>query len=273
MDSYHCLYLTKSYGVYNIDEHTRYFCSDGNMSNRIITVKYANNIIKIEITDKTEKVYDFDLNKSSPYLLDYSTSFDSVNVSIFFKDIKSTIIKILDSHDAIVGCIAWLTDFDILDHMSKKSLGIVVQKERYIRYEYNISEWRLHLRHKYDATPKILYDVASAKLLHPDTIFGISPRESILGRVRCFGLYSYTKMIPLMHHKFLVCGTIIDDRFTPTSVITGSFNFSYNASKSLENILYIRDESVAKIYHREWASVYAVSENIDWESSMCRPMI
>jgi len=40
---------------------------------------------------------------------------------------------------------------------------------------------------------------------------------------------------------------------------------------SLENALYITDETIARAYYREYGQIYAISEPLDWESDWCFP--
>ena len=81
-----------------------------------------------------------------------------------------------------------------------------------------------------------------------------------------------------MHNKFLVfCKTLKGDEdgdrevIVPKSVWTGSFNFSKNATNSLENAVYIRDEKIAKAYFSEWSQIEGLSEPLDWESEWVAP--
>lgn len=56
----------------------------------------------------------------------------------------------------------------------------------------------------------------------------------------------------IMHNKFLV---FLDARGKSYAVWTGSFNFSGNASRSLENAVYISDPVIANSYHEAWESM------------------
>ena len=63
--------------------------------------------------------------------VDNSCSTDEVNV--YFKDIKQKLINHINEADVILGCVAWLTDFDILDALAKKNTQILIQKEDFCR--------------------------------------------------------------------------------------------------------------------------------------------
>ncbi len=74
-----------------------------------------------------------------------------------------------------------------------------------------------------------------------------------------------------MHHKFLVfCEwrepdySMASRILNPIAVWTGSFNATFNATRSLENAVVIRDPEIAKMYFQEWASVIGISESLQW---------
>jgi hypothetical protein len=54
------------------------------------------------------------------------------NVTAFFRPIKPHLLECIQNADKIYGCIAWLTDSDILDALSKKQCAFVVNKEEFI---------------------------------------------------------------------------------------------------------------------------------------------
>lgn len=86
--------------------------------------------------------------------------------------------------------------------------------------------------------------------------------------------------IPRMHNKFIVlcrCEQVPheDDLgpnpYHPYAVVTGSFNMSNNATNSLENIVIINDRIIAAAYAREHATIYGISEPLDWEKPYVKP--
>ena len=80
-----------------------------------------------------------------------------------------------------------------------------------------------------------------------------------------------------MHNKFLVFCKVKNtgkDQFhilEPYAVWTGSFNFSYAASMSLENAIYLTEPNIVMAYFKEFAQIYAISEELDWQSEWCSP--
>ena len=83
-----------------------------------------------------------------------------------------------------------------------------------------------------------------------------------------------------MHHKFLVFDNFarveerIDDEdlvFVPEAAWTGSMNMSRNTNRSFENVLFIEDDRLARIYYQEWSQIMALSEPLDWEYEWLAP--
>lgn len=57
----------------------------------------------------------------------------------------------------------------------------------------------------------------------------------------------------------------------PYAVWTGSFNFTKNATQSLENAVVIRDRRIATAFLNEWAQITCLSERLDWSRSYVCP--
>jgi phosphatidylserine/phosphatidylglycerophosphate/cardiolipin synthase-like enzyme len=96
--------------------------------------------------------------------------------------------------------------------------------------------------------------------------------------VRCVGNYNAKKTtLPRAHHKFVVfCRHVERDdssclNYQPYGVWTGSFNFTQNAVKSLENAVVLRDPSIVQAYFQEYAQIAALSELLDWEKHWVEP--
>lgn len=240
---------------------------------------------------KTKKLKtEVPLNKHkgfSDFSVDHSISVSNCDVEIIFRNIKERLISKLNNPGCcILGCVAWLTDFNILDAMKNKSCGILIQKEDFLRPDKPDipNDWKNILRTKYENTT--LADIHTqfcfrfefeSKL---DDTMGCT-KKSRMGEIRCSGhnpKYNlnqkhYTK--PLMHNKFLVLGEMKDfcgyTAFIPKEVWTGSFNMSSNANHSLENVVLIKNEEVAIAYTKEWANLYLDSESLDWKSEWHKP--
>jgi hypothetical protein len=199
-------------------------------------------------------------------------STESGPVTAHFGKLKAPLIDFIRGSNNIVGCVAWLTEFDVLDALSTVDTAIVVQKEDFLRpdsggykknklqakYEKVTNNWE---RHWFPAPLGQLSYLS----------------DPVVDGVRCAGNSNAEKKpaSPRMHHKFLV-------RFEfdmtndgpvaiPTAVWTGSFNFSHNAGNSLENAVVIEDLKIAGAYFSEFCRVAAISEPLDWESEYVAP--
>lgn len=232
---------------------------------------------------------------------DYSTVSVSGDVEVLFRDIQPRLIRDLielPKNHVVIGCVAWLTAFQILRALYHKSLGIVVQKEEFLRPDKLLPtkeekiEWSKILRGLYAESTKPQFNVPPTELpsfnfeTRLDEIKGYQHAKA--GDFRCIGYLSTERnersTIPLMHHKFLVFVEIIkkpiiekyqEPRFTtefrPYKVWTGSFNMSENASNSLENVVIMTDPKIVQAYCQEWANLYFNSESLDWTNEYFYP--
>lgn len=203
-------------------------------------------------------------------------------VEVVFREIKQNLIKKIRSADCVFGCVAWLTDRDILKALATaQNVALVVQKEDFLRPDTNQFPGvnKKSLRAHYDAL------TCSFDRLHFST--GILGRvqtnaDPEMDAVRCLGNFNREKSPahPRMHNKFLVfCeshtvepdGQYESTTITPESVWTGSFNFSDTATKSFENAVHISDLDIADSFFREFQQIYALSEPLDWEEDYMQP--
>ena len=102
-----------------------------------------------------------------------------------------------------------------------------------------------------------------------------------MGAVRCVGNHNSAKhpAFPRMHHKFLVLCTVLPaprdvdvstrldyPKIAPHAVWTGSFNFTHNATYSLENAVVLTDPQVVSAYMAEYEHILGLSELLDWDT-------
>ena len=83
---------------------------------------------------------------------------------------------------------------------------------------------------------------------------------------------------PRMHNKFLVFAKVTSGEtehepkiIEPYAVWTGSFNFTKNATNSLENALYITEQLIVNAFFNEYGQIAAMSEPLDWISDWAEP--
>ena len=224
-----------------------------------------------ELTIETDNGPDY----STP-LSDYSTH--SEQVTCLFRNLKQHLLAEIQNADFVAGAAAWLTDFDILDGLSKTNAAIVVQKEDFLRPDTDTdasSNWARELRQRYDRLTgeyRCNFEFLS-KLSYCNC--------STIDGVRCVGNHNADKRpaFPRMHNKFFVfCRYMANpsiawgtESYHPYAVWTGSFNPTRNAGNSFENAVVIRDESVARAYLNEWEQIMALSESLNWESEWVKP--
>jgi phosphatidylserine/phosphatidylglycerophosphate/cardiolipin synthase-like enzyme len=211
---------------------------------------------------------------------DNSTKTKDEKIKVFFRQIKSNLIKEIKKSDIIVGCVAWLTDPDILEAMSKlKGVSIVVQKEDFLRPDLDSKRKgvnREELRKRYNHLKANLERFEFDNIL-PKISYCSNP---IMESVRCVG-HKRNFCTPLMHNKFIVfCKAkqikepnenLVARKIIPYAVWTGSFNFSLNSSASLENAIVIKNSKIAKAYYKEFGQIYAISEPLDWTAKYIEP--
>jgi hypothetical protein len=225
-----------------------------------------------------------DLNSVAPHIetdhgYDWSLrsrSLTSQSICAFFGDLKPALLQFIEESYALVGCVAWLTDFDILSALARQPVALVVQKEDFLRPDLHSGPgWNRSLREKYDLLHSNLTRMEfPAPLSHAS--YADDPG---LDPIRCVGNHNQERSpaAPRMHHKFLIriappdAGVTDYEPLKAESVWTGSFNFSLNASRSFENAVIIEDDYVAGAYLDEFARVAALSEPLDWQSSWVQP--
>lgn len=164
------------------------------------------------ITDKTERTQKvFTRGKRKIRIL-----FDS-------KSIKRAIIRMINKKETayVVGCVAWLSNKDILKALSKKlGCSIVCTKDK-------LNRRRLGLKPAY-----------------------------VGGAIRFVGQgRGWHKS--LMHHKFLVG---LNGEKSPIWVLNGSFNMTESAMTNLENLTIMEDKDIAECYFDEFRRVHALSK-------------
>lgn len=187
--------------------------------------------------------------------------------------------------DFVFCCFAWLTNYRVLDALASTKYGcqVVVQKEDFLRPDSNhtASSYRT-LRDKYG---KLKCQFSRCDL--PSIAGELSVcSDDVVQAVRCAGVANTDRRraAPRMHHKFAVACRCVMTQFSdswggrhdrvefhPYAIWTGSFNPTSNGTRSRENAVVIESESAASSYLEEWAKVFAVSEQLDWNSEWIAP--
>jgi len=199
-------------------------------------------------------------------------------VDVHFKNIKRELIRFITNAEHILGCVAWLTDPDILDALSSVSCSIFVQKEDFLRPDVGSDTgFKKGLRAAYAR----LSNKHLVRFMAPGVLSGMSYcGDPEIDAVRVVGNHNRSKhpAFPRMHNKFLVaCRIEAGQKFNGESALkayaawTGSFNFTKNAGMSFENAVVLRNPEIAAQFANEWSQIGAFSEPLNWNSDWCAP--
>lgn len=174
-------------------------------------------------------------------LTDESVADDRVEV--VFRRLDERLIQLINEHEYLFGCVAWLTHPQILDAMVGKSVAVVVQKEDFLRPDSrgDRQSWKADLRRRYQRLACELQ-----RFEFNGRLRNMSFASGEFDAVRCVGNHNRDKepAFPRAHHKFVVFGKRVDPAkivehsnqlfadesrtVLLTAVWTGSFNFTKN---------------------------------------------
>lgn len=236
------------------------------------------NKLFIERWDSPEYLTNIDRSNDDIYHHDFN-NIKSGNITVHFNNLQQSLIKYIKNADFVVGCVAWLTNGEILDALAlvNKGASLVIQKEDFLRPDINKNnDWTKWLRTKYDK----IFSRIHCRHIPGIKAYNTGDGEFETVNIRCMGNHNSNKTpaFPRMHNKFLVfCKherTNQDEKLhiNPYAVWTGSFNFTQNSVYSLENAVYIEDKLIAERYFDEWAWIYGLSEELDWKSQWVEPI-
>lgn len=217
-------------------------------------------------------------------LVDFATTSEAARVTCHFRNVRDALVGYINRYDYMVGCVAWLTDAVILRALATRSgVCIIVQKEDFLRPDCDERPY-LHALYESIHWPGDRWQYGG--LLGSMSTCA----DPTLDAIRCVGNHNSNKSPahPRAHHKFLVFGRMStpeeDGRsatgedgcecggtFVPEAVWTGSFNFSVNAGRSLENAVFIEDTAIAQAYANEFSQVAALSEPLNWQDPWSSP--
>jgi hypothetical protein len=194
------------------------------------------------------------------------TTYVDAQVRPVFRDIESALIDEIAKHDCVVGCVAWLTSEPILTALQGKAVQFVVQQEDWLRPDSD--QWSMQRqRALYDKLRGVNNYVAGASVC---AYFDISPIR-LCGKPK-----TLKRNNARMHHKFMLFGKAVHEKDKRQPNVykfdlawTGSYNITANATRSLENGLFIKSFDVVDAYYREWRQVLLSSvrvQDIWWDA-------
>lgn len=214
----------------------------------------------------------------------------SASVQVHFSGIAERIEAEIHRSSAVFGAVAWLTNERLLRALAGiQTARFVVQKEDFLRQESGKA------RKKSDQIRSLYAQIRGGdrhdlpNLFHELSQCGAMEHDAI----RCVGISGDRNGFARMHHKFAVfCDRLKGPSvfpgfaavnhyepvtaypggpYLPHTVVTGSFNWTENATASRENVVIIRDCHIATAYLQEWAQVFSISEPLDWTSEYFDP--
>lgn len=198
----------------------------------------------------------------------FSTKGNNEEIEVYFKDIEGSIIKKIREYEYVVGCIAWLTNENILKELSKKkNVLIIVQEEDFLRPDINFDgdkkKWRNKIRRLYKKLEK--GEIESS-------FWGVNyASQNIESGIRRFGMLNEDKKpaFPRMHNKFIICYNEISgyekEITIDGEVLTGSYNYTENSNNSLENVLCIQDKKIVSNYFKQFVEISTMSMPLNWQ--------
>ncbi|MDF1894881.1 phospholipase D-like domain-containing protein [Rahnella contaminans] len=210
----------------------------------------------------------------------------SATTSVYFRDLEKYLINHIKSADIVLGAVAWLTSYSVLDALAQddKEVVFVIQKEDFLRPDIGAkNDFKETLRKKYSNLKNSLtrYDFEGTIL--PNMSYAGDPS---IDSVTCIGNVNNAKAaaFPRMHNKFIIFSKKDVDynvpeepesgsriKISPYAVWTGSFNITKNAGMSFENALYITDMAIVNAYYQEFAQITALSESLNWFKDWVEP--
>jgi len=220
-----------------------------------------------------------DADGNDQKLNDFSVQSD--NLSIYFRNLEDNLVNHIKSADIILGAVAWLTSYPVLDALAQdnKDVVFVIQKEDFLRPDMGqFKGFKKILKKKYGKLKNTLTRYDFIDTILPNMSFSSDPS---IDPVSCVGNINNAKVaaFPRMHNKFLIFAKRNNDSdltndeksIIPYAVWTGSYNITKNAAMSFENALYITDLKVVNAFYKEFAQIIALSESLDWFKDWVEP--
>lgn len=168
-------------------------------------------------------------------------------VQCIFNEIDTFIVGQIQSHDLAVGCTAyWSPDSPIIAALQAKEIySLVVSRESSKEIKPPSGNFPIDLLRDLETE---LYGSV-----------GIRPDAEVRAVEYIAKQEIGDRYFPRLHSKFLVLMDRVGSGYMARKVITGSYNFSRNASVSFENVVCIEDEGIAFAYLRHWYQAVLVA--------------
>lgn len=181
-------------------------------------------------------------------------------VTAYFSDLETRFVNLIDRYPVIVGCVAWLTNARILSHLkSREMVSLIINKENWggecidSSLLTNPRLWRLMQMYSY--LPMGATNLVSWSSWHHSTIFEEEISHNVINALNLnddwisepIRVISSENSTSLMHNNFIVACDKLKlnrngeeiDLIIPREVWTGSFDFTENGRRNLENAVVI----------------------------------
>lgn len=184
-------------------------------------------------------------------------------VTAHFGDLLPALLEFIRGSESIAGCVAWITSDPVIDALAQRPVALILNKEWLLR-SGDTSALAVRQRAR---LARLNGGILASSF--PSPLCDVAPPRTKLDAVRCAGHSPRvrSKNSPLMHHKFIVRL----EGGKPVAVWTGSFNFTANASSSLENAVEIHDPAAASAYLSEFSRVASISEPLEFAAGKSDP--
>lgn len=215
-------------------------------------------------------------------LSDFSTSINKPTfdfTEVIFRNTEERLIELINEYknDIIFGCVAWLTSIPILKALAKcKNVQIIVQKEDFLRPDLdttNYDTWKETIQINYK---NLKFELERHQCNEPICHLSVCGDPTV-DPIRCLGNHNSSKIpaFPRAHHKFLVFCKLENKKYITEKLWTGSFNLTYNATMSFENVIVLTDKSgeneILNAFLNEHHQLFALSEPLDWKETWVTP--
>lgn len=188
----------------------------------------------------------------------------TAEVECHFRDLKQVLLNELSQYEIAIGCVAWISDHDILQGLTEKDSVIILDSKIHKmgkKLESLYGQLRGNKQAVYDLLLNGLNSENYLHNTHPDKTIHLGSFADTWNFEG--GLYAVDGFYRFMHHKFLIMardtGFICPRCYRgiyQTVVWTGSFNFTKNANNGLENAVIIRDPYISASYLYEFMEIY-----------------
>ena len=192
-----------------------------------------------------------------------------INTRAVFRNHAGEIIRLIQEHDWVIGCVAWFTDISVLETIknNNKKCLIVLNKEDWLRSGSGDNMRKVVNLYQTIAETSFLLDYYGNGQEDPGDVYGAFRLMGVIGG----------KQRPLMHNKFLL---FVDSgeysHHNVQTLWTGSFNITKNGSRSFENALILDRKGdghheIIEAYYDEFHQILKFSERIDYASTHVNP--